>query len=62
MNEQVNTLSAREARRKGIQRPPAGPFIVDRPRLTGYHKDLFYEKNTSPGPKLPGPVSEYPEG
>ncbi len=62
MNELVNTLSGREAPRKGIQRTPMGPFPVDRPRLTGYHKTLSYERNTSPGLKLPGPVSEYPEG
>ena len=62
MSELVNTLSGREARRKGIQRAPVGPFPIDRPRSSGYHKTLSYERNTSPGLKLPGPVSEYPEG
>ena len=62
MNELVNTLRGRAARRKGIQRVPVGPFLVDRPRSSGYHEALSYERNTSPGLKLPGPVSEYPEG
>ena len=62
MNELVNTLSACEARRKGIQMAPVGPFLIDRPRSSGYHEALSYGRNTSPGLKLPGPVSEYPEG